>query len=172
MQVSAPGRADFLNTHQDYKGLPVVPIGLSLRTRIHGHATNGTKIKVNSVNLEKEEKTASDEFDIRDIEYREKGWFGNYIRATVNTLKKFGLSKKIKGVDMVIDSDIPIGVGLGSSRALEVATIKFFDAAFKLNLSRRDLAELSYFAEREELGIPCGSLQRDKRTLITEKGDR
>ena len=32
--VSAPGRLDFLNTHQDYKGLPVSAIGVNLRTYI------------------------------------------------------------------------------------------------------------------------------------------
>ena len=160
MQVSAPGRADFLNTHQDYKGLPVVPVGLNLRTRIHGRAVSGTKVRVKSINLEREGQTAFDEFDIREIGYKEKGWFGNYIRAIVNALKKFGYSNEIKGAEIAIDSDIPVGAGLGSSGALEVATAKFFDAAFKLNLSKHDLAELSYFAEREELGIPCGRLDQ------------
>ncbi|WP_243678598.1 galactokinase family protein [Vulcanisaeta distributa] len=32
--TSAPGRLDFLNTHQDYKGLPVVAVGINLRTFI------------------------------------------------------------------------------------------------------------------------------------------
>ena len=31
---SAPGRIDFLNTHQDYKGLPVVSVAVNLRTHI------------------------------------------------------------------------------------------------------------------------------------------
>ena len=88
MQVSAPGRADFLNTHQDYKGLPVVPIALNLRTKIRGTATNTGKVRVKSKNLEQEGQDALDEFSIKDIEYREKGWFGNYIRATINVLKK------------------------------------------------------------------------------------
>lgn len=160
MQVSAPGRADFLNTHQDYKGLPVVPVGLSLRTQIRGHALSGTKIRVKSVNFESEARTACDEFNVKDIEYKEKGWFGNYIRAIVNALKTFGHSKKIRGAEITIDSNVPVGAGLGSSGALEVATIKFFDAACKLNLSKHDVAELSYFAEREELEIPCGRLDQ------------
>jgi len=32
--VSAPGRIDFLNTHQDYKGLPVVRVAINLRTYV------------------------------------------------------------------------------------------------------------------------------------------
>lgn len=38
--ASAPGRADFLNTHQDYKGLPVVPVALNPRTYMSGEFRN------------------------------------------------------------------------------------------------------------------------------------
>lgn len=117
-------------------------------------------MRVESINLERDGQAYFDEFDIRDMEYREKGWFGNYIRAVVNVLKKRGYSRKIRGVDMIVESDLPIGAGLGSSGALEVAAVKFFDAAFKLNLSKHDIAELAYAAEREELGIPCGRLDQ------------
>jgi galactokinase len=138
----------------------VVPIALNLRTRIRGKATNTTKVRVRSKDLEREGQAGFDEFDIKDTEYRKKGWFGNYIRATVNALKKQGYSRKIKGADITIESDVPIGAGLGSSGALEVAAVKFFDAAFKLNLSKHDIAGFAYTAEREELGIPCGRLDQ------------
>jgi len=61
---------------------------------------------------------------------------------------------------MTIESDIPIGAGLGSSGALEVAVAKYLDATFNLGLSRQELAEYTYLAEREELGIPCGRLDQ------------
>jgi len=160
MKVSSPARADFLNTHQDYKGLPVVPAALNIRLRVEGEVIGGSRIYVRSLNFLREKLPCEDEFPLNDISYREKGWFGNYVRAVVNILKKNGYENKISGVRVEIDSEIPIGGGLGSSGSLEVALVKFFDATFNLNLSTKEVAEFSYLAEREELGIPCGRLDQ------------
>lgn len=160
MKVSSPARADFLNTHQDYKGLPVVPAALNIRLRAEGEVIGGNRVYVRSLNFLREDLPCEDEFSLNDISYREKGWFGNYVRAVVNILKKRGYGERITGVRVEIDSEIPIGGGLGSSGSLEVALVKFFDAAFNLSLSTKEVAEFSYLAEREELGIPCGRLDQ------------
>ena len=160
MKVSSPARADFLNTHQDYKGLPVVPAALNIRLRVEGEVIGGSRVYVRSLNFLREDLPCEDEFSLNDISYREKGWFGNYVRAVVNILKKRGYGERITGVRIDIDSEIPIGGGLGSSGSLEVALVKFFDAAFNLSLSTKEVAEFSYLAEREELGIPCGRLDQ------------
>ncbi len=158
--VSSPARADFLNTHQDYKGLPVVPAALNIRLRIKGKAIGGDKVYVRSLNFLREDLPCEDEFSLNNVSYRERGWFGNYVRAVVNILKRKGYGDRISGVKIEIDSEIPMGGGLGSSGSLEVALVKFFDAAFNLGLSTREVAEFSYLAEREELGIPCGRLDQ------------
>ncbi|MHA1833981.1 MAG: GHMP family kinase ATP-binding protein [Candidatus Baldrarchaeia archaeon] len=160
IEVSSPARADFLNTHQDYKGLPVVPAALNIRLKIKGEVTYGNKVYVRSLNFLREGLPYEDEFSIKDVFYREKGWFGNYVRAVVNILRKKGYEDRISGMHIEIDSEIPMGGGLGSSGSLEVALVKFFDAAFNLGLSTREVAEFSYLAEREELGIPCGRLDQ------------
>ena len=160
MKVSSPARADFLNTHQDYKGLPVVPAALNIRLRVEGEVIGGSRVYVRSLNFLREDLPCEDEFSLDDISYREKGWFGNYVRAVVNILKKRGYGERITGVRIDIDSEIPIGGGLGSSGSLEVALVKFFDVTFNLSLSTKEVAEFSYLAEREELGIPCGRLDQ------------
>jgi len=160
IRVSSPARADFLNTHQDYKGLPVVPAALNIRLRVKGEVTGSNRVYVCSLNFLREGLPYEDEFSINEIFYREKGWFGNYVRAILNILKKKGFGDRISGVRVEVDSDIPMGGGLGSSGSLEVALVKFFDVAFNLGLSIKEVAELSYLAEREELGIPCGRLDQ------------
>lgn len=160
IRVSSPARADFLNTHQDYKGLSVVPAAINIRLRVKGEVTGSNRVYVCSLNFLREGLPYEDEFSLNEIFYRERGWFGNYVRAVLNTLKKKGLGDKISGVRIEIDSDIPMGGGLGSSGSLEVALVKFFDAVFNLSLSIREVAEFSYLAEREELGIPCGRLDQ------------
>lgn len=160
IEVSSPARADFLNTHQDYKGLPVVPAALNIRLKIVGEVAYGNKVYVRSLNLLRKGLPYEDEFSLSDAFYREKGWFGNYVRAVVNILRKKGYEDKISGVRIEIDSEIPMGRGLGSSGSLEVTLVKFFDAAFNLGLSTTEVAEFSYLAERDELNIPCGRLDQ------------
>jgi len=53
---SAPARADFLNTHQDYKGLPVVPIAINLRTYFFAINEINGKFKIISLNLKRSQK--------------------------------------------------------------------------------------------------------------------
>ena len=49
--ASSPGRLDFLNTHQDYKGLPVVSVGVNLRSYVALPKTGDTGVTIVSLNL-------------------------------------------------------------------------------------------------------------------------
>ncbi|HDO42214.1 MAG TPA: GHMP kinase, partial [Candidatus Bathyarchaeota archaeon] len=60
--VSSPGRADFLNTHQDYKGLPVVPAAINLRLYISANLSNGNRFNVKSIDLEEHNEPSTDSF--------------------------------------------------------------------------------------------------------------
>ena len=151
--VSAPGRLDFLNTHQDYKGLPVVAIGINLRTYIAIRKSSSEMCKVYSENM-----NLKDEFNIDNIGLVAGKWFGNYLRAAIIALKKHGYD--ISSFNIYIDSDVPIASGLGSSAALTVAFIKALDMEFNLKLSKKEIAELAYEAENQIMGIPCGRLDQ------------
>ena len=154
-KCSAPGRADFLNTHQDYKGLPVVPAALNLRTYCWGRPHREFRIK--SLNLERMGEECEDCFEVR-VNPMEPGWFGNYLRGVVNVVIKRGY--KIGGMEVTIDSQVPVGSGLSSSAALEVAFLKLLDSAYQLGLNKKEIAEIAFQAETEEVGVPCGRLDQ------------
>jgi len=158
MAASAPGRADFLNTHQDYKGLPVVPVAVNLRTYAFAIRELPDAFEVVSLTMARSGRPHSDRFPL-DPQLRERGWFGNYLRACVMALRRAGFELR-RGLFVVIDSDVPPGGGLGSSAALEVAFLKLLDSYYGLGLSRRELAELAFRAENEIMGIPCGRLDQ------------
>jgi len=67
---SAPGRADFLNTHQDYKGLPVVPIGINLRTYVFATQIIPSKFRIVSLDLKEQKARYIDEFDLNHLVLR------------------------------------------------------------------------------------------------------
>jgi len=158
--VSSPGRADFLNTHQDYKGLPVVPVAIDLRMRIYAELSTDRVLKIRSLDLERYSEPSTDTFRIRENEMLEGRFFGNYLRGVVNVLVKRGLAGKLRGMDVTIKSEIPVGSGLSSSAALEVGFAELLNHVCELGLDRKDLAEIAYIAENREVGVPCGRLDQ------------
>jgi galactokinase len=158
--ASAPGRADFLNTHQDYKGLPVVPVGINLRTFIFARFRNDDIFTIKSLNLEELGEPCMDTFRVAVNEMRKRDFFGNYFRGVINVLVKRGDEHKLRGMDVIIKSQIPIGSGLSSSAALEISFLKLLNYACELGYTNKDLAELAYLAENAEVGVPCGRLDQ------------
>jgi len=156
--ASAPGRADFLNTHQDYKGLPVVPVAVNLRTYAAVVEELPDRFEIISLNLKREGAEHVDAFPLKPV-LKGGGWFGDYFRAVVIALREAGYEVR-RGCRVVVDSDVPIGGGLGSSAALEVALLKLLDAYYGAGLSRKEIAELAFKAENAIMGIPCGRLDQ------------
>jgi galactokinase len=168
LAASAPGRADFLNTHQDYKGLPVVPVALDLRTRMVAAKIDSQRtIEVVSLDLQEKGADYEDTFTIgEDVKYGRRGFFGNYLRAVAKlalaTRKeeaKKGITRNL-GLRVLIQSEVPVSAGLASSAALEVCFATLLNKAYNLGLGEKDLAEVSFQAENAELGIPCGRLDQ------------
>ena len=158
--ASSPGRADFLNTHQDYKGLPVVPVAIDLRMNLYAKPLTKKIFKIKSLNLERLNEPSTDEFEIRENEILERGFFGNYFRGVVNVIIKQGSADKLRGMEITVESEIPIGSGLASSAALEVAFVALLNHVCNLGYTRKEMAEIAYTAETEEVGVPCGRLDQ------------
>jgi galactokinase len=158
--VSSPGRADLLNTHQDYKGLSVVSIALNIRTYIFAIRELEGKFRTTSLNLKQQGLEYVDVFDTTKVELQHRKWFGNYLRSVFIALQEIIGKKSCKGLEIVIYSEIPISSGLASSAALEVAFAKLLNEYYGLKLSLTDLAEVSFVAENQILGIPCGRLDQ------------
>jgi galactokinase len=149
VKTSAPGRLDFLNTHQDYKGLPVVSVAVDLRTRVA--VEEAARCEITSQNT-------GEHCVFSPGEPPSGRAFCDYVKAAVVALRRAGV--ELRGFRGVLSSDVPIGAGMASSAALLVALTSAL-----LRLAGRDpdlytVAELAYAAEREVLGIPCGRLDQ------------
>lgn len=157
---SAPARCDFLNTHQDYKMLPVVPAAISKRTfMVCSRLSEQGIVRVKSLTFEREGVESEDVFQSGGAELLKGKWFGNYFRS-IHKLVSQKYRMVEAGLAFYVDSEVPVASGLASSAALHVSLAAMYSELLSLGLSRMEIAELAYEAEHNVMGIPCGRLDQ------------
>ena len=118
MEVSTPGRICLFGEHQDYLGLPVIAMAVSLRAKIIGEKRLDQKVIIHMPDIERTER-----FDLNDTEYQKER---DYFKSGIRVCKKEGLSFA-SGFECEINSDIPIKAGTSSSSAIVVSWINFLN---------------------------------------------
>ena len=152
--VSAPARLDLLNSYQDKVGLPVVSVGIDLRCYVAASRSRTGLVEVVSENLRREGKLYRDVFNPIEPEVI-PSWFGSYVRSAYIAMSRY-LSYPPPPAEILVLSEVPIGSGLGSSSALEVATVYALSKLGGFGLDLMEIAEISYVAEHNVLNAPCG----------------
>jgi galactokinase len=153
--VAAPGRVNLIGEHTDYNDGFVLPVAIDRQVVIAASRRDDHRVGLYSLDL-----GAEAEFPLDQIE-RVKGvgqTWSNYQRGVALVLQQAGY--KLGGVNAVITGDVPIGAGLSSSAAVEVATAYLFQQLYGLALERVQLALLCQKAENEFVGMRCGIMDQ------------
>lgn len=111
---SAPGRVNLIGEHTDYNDGFVMPSAIGLRTRVAIASCLERKLLIRSEGFPQ-----SLEFDLDHLPQHATGVWYDYVLGIAVALQQAG--HVLKGADFSIRSDIPIGAGLSSSAAIEVA---------------------------------------------------
>ncbi|XHX79054.1 MAG: galactokinase [Stenomitos frigidus ULC029] len=153
--ASAPGRVNLLGEHTDYNDGFVLPtaipqhttvsIGYSLDDRHHFYAAE-----------------LKEWIDVTPAEAAPKG-FASYIDGCIRVLKAAGYV--IPPINLFVTSSVPIGSGLSSSAALEVATLRGLRSLLHLDLNDVQIAQLGQQAEIQYAGVSCGILDQMASSL-------
>jgi galactokinase len=115
--AAAPGRVNLIGEHVDYNGGFVLPMAIERFTVIAADAATGSTNEARLVSADFNEETS---FPLgRAMGPGEPTW-SNYVRGVLAGCLARGFV--IPGLDAMIASTVPIGGGLSSSAALEVAT--------------------------------------------------
>ena len=151
----APGRVEVLGNHTDYNGGFVLSVALEL-----GVTVAASRHPSDSRALELTSEAAGETRRFRiDDEAPERGAWTSYIRGVLREIRKSGTA--LQGLQMFVASSLPMGAGVSSSAALELATA---EAAFEILGGRPDdlmeEARLCQRAEVEFVGVPCGLLDQ------------
>lgn len=149
----APGRVELLGNHTDYNEGLVLSAAIDRGVTVHGGPRTDGRISLTSLALEKRVTVPIQDFD----KQKDEDW-ANYALGVVRTFANHGF--QMSGFAMEIVSDLPIGAGLSSSAAIEVATATFLRKIFHWDIEPLRLAKLCRQAENEFVGVNCGLLDQ------------
>ena len=147
--VEVPGRICLMGDKIDLLGKPVIGMAINLMMTIKYTERNDNVIEFYSNNTKERTKFKLGDTPPRNIDL--SYWSVLYERLKIYIKK---------GFFMEVDSDIPIGAGLSTSAALSIGFIKTINQVYDLKLSNKEIAELAYLGENNDLNIQCGRLDQ------------
>lgn len=150
--VRSPGRVNIIGEHTDYNNGFVLPAAIDKAIYVAVSPRSDNAIKLYSGEFRENFETS-----LESLKPTDKGW-PNYILGVADQLVKRGYA--IKGFNLAIDGDVPIGSGLSSSAALECATAFTLNEIFGLNISKKDIAFIGQKAEHTFAGVMCGIMDQ------------
>jgi galactokinase len=154
--ADAPGRVNLLGEHTDYNGGFVLPTAIPQRTRVSVRRATSDTFSVYSANLDK-----LSEFTLGSAPAQQ---YALYPYGCIQVLSE--CCGGIPPLDIHVASDVPIGVGLSSSAALEVATLRTVRSLLALDIDDVTIAQLAQRAEVEYAGVSCGILDQMASSLL------
>ena len=152
--ATAPGRVNLIGEFTDYNEGFVLPVALDKVCRILWRSREDTEIRVASLQYPNQIDSFANN---ADYEHGPHVW-SRYVRGVVAAARAW--QHTTKGMDLLIDSQVPEGKGLSSSAALEVSLLGAMNATNTWGLSLTDIARLGQLAENEFVGCQCGIMDQ------------
>jgi galactokinase len=147
--AQAPGRVNLLGEHTDYQEGYVLPTPVPYHIQVEAARAEG-RVEAYSETLR--------ELRARPLPSPPQGDFLDYLLGVVWALREAGY--EVPGARFYVRGNPPMGAGLSSSAALEVASLRALRALYRLPLSDVDLALLGQRAEVEYVGVRCGIMDQ------------
>ncbi|HOQ75228.1 MAG TPA: galactokinase [Thermoclostridium sp.] len=156
---TAPGRVNLIGEHTDYNGGYVFPAALTLSTTVLARPRTDRKINLIATDLEIMVRADLDNLEA----YRDIKW-GNYQLGVADELQKAGY--RLVGCDLMYEDKVPLGSGLSSSAAIEIATAIALVSLGNMSYGRDRpvdpvrMALISQKAEHNYVGVRCGIMDQ------------
>jgi galactokinase len=153
----APGRVNMIGEHTDYNEGYVLPAAIGLETWICFVPSRDRRVELTRADTGEREA-----FDLDGIPRRLESWI-DYVAGTAWALSERNVP--LRGLRGLISSSIPIGSGLSSSAALELASAWALSAVAPPPLDGMELARTCQRAENEYVGVRSGLMDQFASSL-------
>ena len=160
----SPARINLIGEHIDYNGGLVLPSAISLYIKGYVSKRDDRSISVYSSNFENEFSISMDE-----IEYEPRYNWANYVFGVFKILNDEGYNVP-NGLNILINSEIPLGSGLSSSAALLVLVFYIVNDQFDLEIDLKTMAKLAQKVENSFCGVNSGIM--DEAAIALGKKDK
>ncbi len=157
----APGRVNLIGEHTDYNAGLVLPVALPHATYAAVRARADELVRITSAQQHETWEGTLGEIGPRSV----AGWAG-YVAGVIWALREAG--HDVPGVDVLVDSRVPVGAGLSSSAALECSVAVALADLLGLELTvdlRHELIAVCIRAETEVVGAPTGGMDQTVAVL-------
>lgn len=152
--ASAPGRVNLIGEHTDYSGGFVFPVAIDRKVYVAA-----TKVKSEFTMAFSEARGDADRFDAMSVEARNQKGFSRYVSGMAWALRKSGAGP-LPNLRLAMSSDLPIGAGVSSSAALEMAVGRVWLALAGKSLDAKALAAAGRKCENEFVGVQTGVMDQ------------
>ncbi len=157
---AAPGRVNLIGEHTDYNGGLALPVALGQMTRCVARQRDDALVRVASL----QQPSVRGRAEIVEVALHalRDNTVDGWSRYPLGVCHALGIGG---GVDLLLDSEVPVGAGLSSSAALTCAVAIALRDLFGLGHSDADLVEVTRAAENDYVGAPTGTLDQSAALL-------
>jgi galactokinase len=149
----APGRVNLIGEHTDYNDGFVLPMAIGRAAVVAFRGRADRLLRLHSVAFD-----VTKELDVDLLATPGDGEWYSYVAGVAWAFGSAGL--EAPGLDAVVDGDVPLGAGLSSSAALEMATARALAAAGSAEWDPVRMAKLGQKAENDYVGMNCGIMDQ------------
>jgi galactokinase len=158
---SAPGRVNLIGEHTDYNEGFVLPFAINKRTVLALGLREDGVLRIASSFADEVAEIA-----IADLTPSALSGWSAYPFGVAWAIGEFGGDLAgVPGVDIYIDSVVPVGAGLSSSAAIESAVALALNDVWQLGFDRPTLAKIGQLAENKAVGAPTGIMDQSASLL-------
>lgn len=154
----APGRVNLIGEYTDYNGGFVMPAAIGFFTTVAIRPRSDRRLRVHSLNIAKTVELDLETLRTTQLPRRGQPHWSNYVAGVARSLLLHGVD--LQGADLLIHGEVPIGSGLSSSAALELACALALADTAGASLEPQTLALLCQQAENQFVGTRCGIMDQ------------
>ena len=152
-----PGRINLIGDHIDYNGGWVLPAAISLGTYAMASLNNKNTFSLYSCNFE--QSAIQIDLSATSLQQKLKGHWAAYVVGSLLEIEK-QTGKKLSGMNIVFNGDIPRGSGLSSSASLEVLTCYLACYLNQISIDKTAISCWAQASENQFVGVNCGIMDQ------------